>query len=231
MIKQIAKDVDEISHERIMEIMGEAWNILRDGGIVISQLDVSYGFMGVTPQAIKRINELKKRNRYKYASVFGSSSQALQLLLHKRRHVYLVEALEDAKYPVAYMSKMNHESHLIERLPKAMHQYLAPDDTLTVFANLGRISLYLPLSAETTGQLILGSSANITGMGNIYESSKLPRNFVESCDLIIGNGNCKYKNLGLKTVIVNLLDNSVMRTGPFHQEIQKLVNAAISKFG
>lgn len=231
MIKQITKDINEIPFERMIEIVDESWNILKNGGIIISQLDVSYGFMGVTPDAIKRINELKRRNRYKYASVFGTNSQALRLLLHQRRHTYLIEALEDAGYPVAYTGKINHQQELIKKVPKAMYQYLAPDDTLTVFANLGRISSYLPLTAETNGQLILGSSANITGMGNIYESSKLPRHFIESCDLIVGNGNSKYKKLRLKTTIISLLDDTIMRTGPFHQEIQEFVNAAVSKFG
>ena len=230
MIKQIAKDINEISLERMMEIVDESWHILESGGIIISQLDVSYGFMGVTPDPIKRINELKRRNRYKYASVFGTNSQALKLLLHQRRHIYLIEALEDAGYPVAYMGKINHKEGLIKQLPKEMDQYLATDDTLTVFANLGRISSYLPLTAEINGQLILGSSANITGMGNIYESSKLPRHFIESCDLIVGNGSSKYKELRLKTAIISLLDDTVMRIGPFHQEIQDLVNVAVKKF-
>lgn len=223
MIKQIAKDINDLSTERLVDVVAEAWKLLESGGVVISQLDVSYGFMGVTPEAIRKINKLKRRQRDKFASVFGTTSLILRLLKCSRRQIYLAEMLEDTQYPFAFMGKINESAPLIHVLPRKIFQYLASDNSLTVFSNLGRISRHIPLIAEAHGKLILGSSANITGTGNIYESEKLPRNFIESCDLIIGNGRSKYADLKIKTAIIDLLNNTIVRTGPFHQEIQEMI--------
>lgn len=224
MIKQIAKDINSLSTERLVDVVAEAWELLESGGVVISQLDVSYGFMGATPEAIRKINELKRRQKDKFASVFGTTSLILRLLRCSSRQIYLAEMLEDAQYPFAFMGKINNDDPLICMLPRQTFQYLAPDHSLTIFSNLGRISHHLPLIAEAHGRLILGSSANITGTGNIYESEKLPRHFIESCDLIIGNGKSRYAGLKLKTVIIDLLNNTIVRTGPFHQEIQEMID-------
>lgn len=224
MIKQIARDINSLSTERLVDVVAEAWKLLESGGVIISQLDVSYGFMGTTHGAIKKINELKRRQKDKFASVFGTTSLTLRLLKCSSRQIYLAEMLEDAQYPFAFMGKINHSDPLIRMLSRQILQYLAPDHSLTVFSNLGRISHHLPLIAEAHGKLILGSSANITGTGNIYESERLPRHFIESCDLIIGNGKSRYADLKLKTVIIDLLNNTIVRTGPFHQEIQEMID-------
>jgi tRNA A37 threonylcarbamoyladenosine synthetase subunit TsaC/SUA5/YrdC len=226
MVKQIAKDIDSLSTERLADVVSETWKVLESGGVIISQLDVSYGFMGITPEAIGKINELKRRGKDKVTSVFGTTSLILRLLKCSKRQMYLAEMLEDIQYPFAFMGKINNDDNLIRALPQQMFQYLALDNSLTVFSNLGRVSRHLPLIAEAHGKLILGSSANITGTGNIYESERLPRHFIESCDLIIGNGKSKYADLKLKTVIINLFNNTIVRTGPFHQEIQSMLDHA-----
>lgn len=169
------------------------FEVLKDEGIAIIPADVGYGIFAADPNALRRNFVTKKRQPHKRHAMMGFALH--QDIHHLDPHATgLCRVLAvDLELPVGVVASFRLGHPMIRNLAPDIRAERTVDATLAMLVNGGQLQDEISRLATDAGPCVLGSSANITGMGSkpLVEESEPEVRAV--ADIIIDYGRQKYQ--------------------------------------
>lgn len=191
-----------------------AYRVIDGGGLVLIKLDIGYGFAGRSDAAIERMYRLKGRSATNPCVVPGDVNVLQQLCPHVAPSALEWAARQAAWTTLSVIADLDTHSRLWQSLPGAVRQRCSKDDSVAVFLRAGAFVEALLAHSVERGSLFVGSSANISGQGNVYRPEDLAPHLVAGVDLFIDHGTAFYENPGrLATTMVDLRTGAITRRG------------------
>ncbi|KAJ5088371.1 hypothetical protein N7456_011987 [Penicillium angulare] len=192
-----------------------AFEALKAGGVIIVPTDVGYGMMAASVEAIERFFAAKKRKAGHSLGIIGTYN------LHKKLH-----DLPEEKYQVAgtFLEEMGVTISVVGKMRENIHEllpsHLLPTlDKVTKNGTLAMAFAESPFHRELgrlndlNGQIMIGSSANLTGQGQKFRVEDIEPEVLEAADLVIDYGRQKYHFSGRAGTILDLDNERVLRIG------------------
>ncbi|KAH8881768.1 hypothetical protein GQ53DRAFT_754055 [Thozetella sp. PMI_491] len=198
----------------------EAFRVLKAGGVIVVPTDVGYGIMSSSAEGIERAFAAKKRRPGHALGIIGTYRQHAELHIlsdnpaENERLFALTRAVTvEVGGTVAFVARY-HPSHprLQQFSPQTMDR-ATKGDTLGIavpespfLTELGRLN-------DEDGQLMVGSSANLSGQGQKCRVEDIEPEVLEAADLIVDYGLQKWHLYGRAGTIFDLTTMKVLRFG------------------
>jgi L-threonylcarbamoyladenylate synthase len=198
--------------------INHAAKALRSGGIIIYPTDTLYGFgvMINNKKAVKKLYDLKKRDRKKpYSILINTITQAEQICGGlTSREIEFFKILLPGKITVLLKAKKNLNIPGFEHLDKV--GFRIPDSTLC------------QLLVQKAGSPISSSSVNISYEPNIDETSEISVQFSKDVDVFLDTGPV-YSLKGSTVIDLSVSPPILVREGDIlKEELEKKLNIEVS---
>jgi tRNA A37 threonylcarbamoyladenosine synthetase subunit TsaC/SUA5/YrdC len=187
--------------------------VLQSGGLVMACTDTGFGLVAMKTEAIRRIYALKGRVETKPCVTVGTLPIVDEVAreLAPAHRAFLVEA--DQKWPLAVIVHHRPEATILARVEPFVAQQTRRDDTMALFFGVGPVIRRCAELAYADGELIFGSSANVSGTGNHYNLFGMPDELLGGVDLVIP-GKPKFDSPErLASTIVDFTTGTIQRRG------------------
>lgn len=175
----------------------KAAETLSKGGIIIYPTETSYG-IGVdatNDKAVKKIIELKKRNKSKGILIaFSDLRMARKYLVITKDAEKLAKAFMPGPLSLIVRSKSDMKKNVGFRIPNN-------ETVLKIIRKFGK-----PITT---------TSANLSGKGNIYKIKDAAALFGGKADLIIDGGNLKKTK---PSTVYDVAERKILRKGPVSEK-------------
>src|SRR5262245_60793182 len=205
-----------------VESCRQAYAAIRSGGLILVPMDVGYGLLGHSVEAIETIYRIKGRSRP--CVIAGNADVLADVALLDAKLARW--ALEVSRWtPLAVVAGENPHSRLLRTMSESAKARITTNGTVATFLNLGPLVEQLLDRATADGYLLVGSSANKTLAGNNYRLEDVPTSIKEVVDWSIDGGPAKYTNAqGFGATIVDLMTLQVLRHGINGQPITEALD-------
>ncbi len=192
----------------------EAFEVLKAGGVIIAPIDTGYGIMSCSAEGIERAFTAKQRKSGHTIGVIGTYKT------HEQLHILPPEKFEITRVitqgmnsMLAVVARFRKDHPRIAALTPATLDRATKGDTLGIgiaecpfLRELGRLN-------DEDGQLMVGSSANLTGRGQKYLVEDIEPEVFESADLIVDYGLQRYHRYQRSGTIIDMDNMRVIRIG------------------
>lgn len=174
-----------------------AGNIVKAGGVIVFPTDTVYG-IGCDPlndESVKRIYEIKKR--------FG---KPMPILAKDLNDIERIAEMNEIEFEIVSKLWPGQLTILLRAKPSFRISRLMSEDR--------RIGVRIPASLQTltiieeSGGLLVGTSANISGLPPPQSIQELDEEILRSVDLVIDGGRCL---IGKPSTVVRLVDEGRLR--------------------
>ncbi|CAI7630156.1 unnamed protein product [Penicillium pancosmium] len=193
----------------------KAFEVLRSGGVIITPTDVGYGMMAASVEAIERAFAAKGRQTGHSMGIIGTYE------LHEKLHSLPPEKFrltrtfsEDLGLTIAVVARMKDSvtdlvpEHLLPSLDK-----ITKNGTLGLAICEGPFQRELGRLNDASGQVMIGSSANLTGQGQKFQVEDIESEVLEVTDLVVNYGRQKWYLYGRAGTVIDLDNERVLRIG------------------
>ena len=174
-----------------------AGNIVRAGGIIVFPTDTVYG-IGCDPfneKSVKRIYDIKRR-----------SGKPMPILAKGLDDVEMIAEMNEIEFKLVSKLWPGQLTILLRAKPSFKISRLVSED--------GMVGVRIPASLQTltiieeSGGLLVGTSANISGLPPPQSIQELDEEILRSVDLVIDGGRCL---IGKPSTVVRLVDKNRLR--------------------
>ncbi len=174
-----------------------AGNIVRAGGVIVFPTDTVYG-IGCDPlndESVRRVYEIKKR--------FG---KPMPILAKDLNDVERIAEMNEIEFEIVSKLWPGQLTILLRAKPSFRISRLMSEDR--------RIGVRIPASLQTltiieeSGGLLVGTSANVSGLPPPQSIQELDEEILRSVDLVIDGGRCL---IGKPSTVVRLVDEDRLR--------------------
>jgi tRNA A37 threonylcarbamoyladenosine synthetase subunit TsaC/SUA5/YrdC len=210
--------LDHLPPEEASELATLAMDCLIRGEVVIMPLRVGMGYLGISDAALGRIFELKRRSQDKPLCLLANEDIARQITDPDgdcfRRLMYIIKL----GIPVTVIVKPRKDI----RLPMIIEQVKTRG--LALYFDGGILSNAILELANKGGILLFGSSANISGQGNVFSWSELDESLLRNVTRVGSLLDVKKElDQGSKfgATIVNASDGKIIRRGLAARRIEE----------
>lgn len=199
----------------------EAFEFLKAGGIVILPTDVGYGIMSSSAEGIERAFAAKRRAHGHTLGIIGTYRQHLEL------HVLPPEKFEMTRVInlefnalLAVVAPYRKDHPRLKRLSDETIARVTKGDTLGIALPEGPFLREIGRLNDEDGQLMVGSSANLTGQGQKFRVEDIEPEIIECADLIVDYGLQRYHRYGRAGTCVDMDNMKVLRIGAGYEVLQ-----------
>ena len=174
-----------------------AGNIVRAGGIIVFPTDTVYG-IGCDPlndESVRRVYEIKKR-----------LGKPMPILAKDLNDVERIAEMSEIEFKIVSKLWPGQLTILLKAKPSFRISRLMSEDR--------RIGVRIPASLQTltiieeSGGLLVGTSANVSGLPPPQSIQELDEEILRSVDLVIDGGRCL---IGKPSTVVRLVDEDRLR--------------------
>ena len=174
-----------------------AGNIVKAGGVIVFPTDTVYG-IGCDPlndESVKRVYEIKKR--------FG---KPMPILAKDLNDIERIAEMNEIEFEIVSKLWPGQLTILLRAKPSFRISRLMSEDR--------RIGVRIPASLQTltiieeSGGLLVGTSANVSGLPPPQSIQELDEEILRSVDLVIDGGRCL---IGKPSTVVRLVDEDQLR--------------------
>lgn len=192
----------------------EAYAVLDRSGLILIKLDIGYGFAGRSEESFRRMYELKGRPESNPCVVPGSIA-VLQELCPGIAPAILDWLRAQMQWTtLSVIGDLDGDSKLWLSLPEYVRKQCSKNGSVAVFLNAGAFLEALLERSLGDGKLFAGSSANLSGQGNVYRPELLAPSLIAGADLFIDHGVARYDNPErMATTMIDLRTCQVTRRG------------------
>ena len=216
------------NHPDVKSDARRVFEILRAGGVALVPTEVGYGLMASSTEAIQKAFAAKKRRPGHAQGVIGSCK------LHRELHVLSDEKLEmirvlheDLDMSFGVVAPFRSEHPILQQFTPATLANTTKDGTLGIYISRSSLLMELGRLNDEAGQLMLGSSANITGTGQKFRVEDVDPSIKEASDIIVDYGLQRYHVYeGRASTIIDFENMKVLRVGSSYE----LLRERIKKF-
>ena len=191
-----------------------AMDVVLGGGIAIIPTYVGYVILGATTEAINRTIEVKQRGPSKLNAVIGCASMhnALHVLEGRNREIVRV-ITEDYDLPMGTVAPADLNHQMLKTLDSEVLARTTLGGTLAMLLNAGPLMDKMAQLSFEAGQLVVGSSANLSLQGSKFRATDIEPEVLDAADLVIDYGLMRWANYGRSSTMINVHDFSVVRYG------------------
>ena len=191
-----------------------AMDVVLGGGIAIIPTHVGYVILGATTEAINRTIEVKQRGPSKLNAVIGCASMHAALHVLEGRNREIVRAItEDYDLPMGAVAPADLNHQMLKTLDSEVLARTTLGGTLAMLLNAGPLMDTMAQLSFEAGQLIVGSSANLSLQGTKFRATDIEPEVLNAADLVIDYGLMRWANYGRSSTMINVHDFSVVRYG------------------
>lgn len=174
-----------------------AGRIVRDGGVIVFPTDTVYG-IGCDPfneESVKRVYEIKRR-----------SGKPMPILAGDINDVERIAEIREHEFEIISRFWPGQLTILLNAKTSFRRSSLVSKD--------GRIGVRIPAYLQTliiikeSGGLLIGTSANISGLPPPQSMRELDEEILKSVDLAIDGGKCL---IGKPSTVIKLVDDNRLR--------------------
>jgi len=174
-----------------------AGNIVRAGGVIVFPTDTVYG-IGCDPlndESVRRVYEIKKR-----------LGKPMPILAKDLNDVEKIAEMSEIEFKIVSKLWPGQLTILLKAKPSFRISRLMSEDR--------RIGVRIPASLQTltiieeSGGLLVGTSANVSGLPPPQSIQELDEEILRSVDLVIDGGRCL---IGKPSTVVRLVDEDRLR--------------------
>ncbi|KAJ5669360.1 hypothetical protein N7462_010430 [Penicillium macrosclerotiorum] len=194
------------------------FEVLQSGGVVILPTEVGYGFMATSTEAIDRAFAAKRRRPGHSQGLYGTHELHQKLhVLDDRRFEMTRVLVEDLDMSLMAVAPCNQDHHLLQALSPETRSKVIKDDTIAMFISTSSLIREVCRLNATSGQLMVGSSANVSGGGQKFRVEDIEDEVKEAADLIVDYGLQRYHIYGRASLIMDFGQMKVLRMGSCYE--------------
>lgn len=192
----------------------DALAAFRRGDLCLLKGDIGYGLLGNSEQAIRKMYAAKGRPFSNPCIVISNMAILRDIALFPNREIERWVEQISAETTLAVVLPVNPASRLLPTLPEWVYGQVVTNATIASFLNVGPFLEEVIERARRQQMMIVGSSANPSSHGNIYDYAELPPQIVAAPDFAINHGRSRHANPERKaTTIVNFTNWTIKREG------------------
>ncbi|OJJ42467.1 hypothetical protein ASPZODRAFT_29196 [Penicilliopsis zonata CBS 506.65] len=211
------------SHPDVKADARRVFDVLRAGGIALVPTEVGYGLMASSSEAVERAFAAKRRRPGHAQGIIGT--HALQRALHvlpadKQEMIRTLHEEMDLSFAVVAPYDADHPR--LQQLSAATLANTTQDGTVGVFLGGGSLLAELGRLNDAAGQLMFGSSANLTGTGQKFRVEDVDDEIKDAADVIVDYGLQRYHVYGGRpSTIIDFDRMKVLRIGSSYELLRE----------
>jgi tRNA A37 threonylcarbamoyladenosine synthetase subunit TsaC/SUA5/YrdC len=214
------------------QVVDEALEHLRRGELVLLKGDIGYGFFGIGEAAIRRMYELKGRP-HSNPCIFIANADIMDDIAeieHPEIRQWIVETMQWTTLAVVLPARS--QSRLVETVPAWVRAQSITNGTLALFLRTGPYLDVILRRAHAEGRVFVGTSANLSFQGNVFDYGDLPIKFVRGVGYSLDHGRSMHANDQRRaTTIVNFTNWTIKRRGVNVERIEPSFLALKERLG
>ncbi|KAI1359762.1 DHBP synthase RibB-like alpha/beta domain-containing protein [Xylaria arbuscula] len=205
----------------------EAFEVLKAGGVIIIPTDFGYGLMSASNEAIERSFKAKNRVEGHTLGAIGTFNTFKKLCTLPDEKFEMIRVLNqdmDQAFNVVAPLQTAPEDHpLLKHLDPENLKRVTKDKTIGI--NIGESPFMRELGRlnDEAGQLMVGSSANLTGTGQKLRVQDLEEQVYESADLLVDYGLQRYHRYQRSGTIIDVESMRILRIGAGYEIFRERV--------
>ena len=201
----------------LFDIQGDArraMDVILSGGIAIIPSSVGYVILGATTEAINKTIEVKERGASKLNAVIGCPSihAALHILECNKREIVRI-ITQEYDLPMGTVAPADLDHPMLKNLDAEVLQRTTLGGTLAMLLNAGPLMDTMAQLSFEAGQLVVGSSANLSLHGTKFRAQDIEQQVLDAADIVIDYGLMRWANYGRSSTMINVDNFSVVRYG------------------
>ncbi|CAL5867158.1 uncharacterized protein PFLUO_LOCUS1370 [Penicillium psychrofluorescens] len=202
------------------------FKVLESGGVVILPTEVGYGLMATSAEAIERAFAAKRRRPGHAQGLYGTHALHRELhVLDDRRFEMTRVLVEDLDMSLMAVAPCRNGHRLLQALSPQTLSKVTKDGTIAMFISGSSLLREICKLNAATGQLMVGSSANVSGGGQKFRVQDIEDEVKQAADLIVDYGLQRYHVYGRPSLIMDFGQMKVLRMGScyelFRERMQK----------
>jgi len=200
------------------------YEVLAGGGIGIIPSDVGYVIVGITSQAIWKIFRAKRRKPEKLNAMCGCGEMhaAIHDLPDDRRAI-VTAITEDYGLPLGAVAPARLDHPALVDLDADVLDQTTDNGTVAMLLNAGPMLDTLARIGFADGQLIIGSSANISLQGVKFRVGDIEPDIIDAADVVIDYGLMRWHRYAKSSTMIDVGDMRVVRHGSCFDLIDDLL--------
>jgi tRNA A37 threonylcarbamoyladenosine synthetase subunit TsaC/SUA5/YrdC len=199
-------------------------DVLLSGGVIINPGNLGYGMLTASPGAAKKSFDAKQRAPHKRHGMLGSADIRAEVQVLDKRATAMVEAITiDYDLPLGVVAPVRLDHPLIRAIDPETFRSASVDGTMAMVQNNGKLCDELSRQSLEKCVPFLGSSANLTGRGVKYRVEDIKDEVIQSADLVIDYGLCKYHTYQRSSTMINFANMTVIRIGACYELISDVL--------
>ncbi len=192
----------------------DALAAFRRGDLCLLKGDIGYGLLGNSEPAIRKMYAVKGRPFSNPCIVISNLAILRDIVMFSHPEIERWVEQTASRTTLAVVLPINPDSRLLPTLPAWVYGQVVTKGTIASFLNVGPFLEDLIERARKENMMIVGSSANPSSQGNIYEYTDLPLQIRAAADFSINHGRSRHANPDRKaTTIINFTNWSIKRHG------------------
>ena len=199
------------------DIQGDAkraMDVILNGGIAIIPSYVGYVILGATTEAINKTIEVKERGPSKLNAVIGCASMHAALHVLEGRNREIVRTITQGyDLPMGTVAPADLNHPMMKNLDTEVFERTTLGGTIAMLLNAGPLMDAMAELSFEAGQLVVGSSANLSLHGTKFRAQDIEPQVLNAADIVIDYGLMRWANYGRSSTMVNVHDFSVVRYG------------------
>lgn len=194
------------------------FQVLQSGGVVILPTEVGYGLMATSAEAIDRAFAAKRRRPGHAQGLYGTHELHRELhVLDNRRFEMTRVLVEDLDMSFMAVAPCRNDHHLLRALSPQTLSKVTKDGTIAIFISCSSLLKEICRLNAISGQLMVGSSANVSGGGQKFRVEDIEDEVKEAADLIVDYGLQRYHVYGRPSLIMDFNQMKILRMGSCYE--------------
>ena len=200
-------------------------DVVTNGGIAIIPSNLGYAFVASTPDAIRRIIEVKQRGAHKRNGMVMSAATEREVHVVDQRKRDIIDCITiDYNLPLGVIAKYRADHPLIQKLdPYLLKVGTARGSIGTALNDGGVFNVALENYSREHWVPFFGSSANLTGRGAKHRAEDIEPEVIAAADLVLDYGLCRYHFYRNTSTQINFDTMEVMRVGACYDLIADIL--------
>lgn len=176
---------------------GRIFQVLQSGGVVIVPSEVGYGLVASSPEAIERAFAAKRRRPGHAQGLIGSYELHQEIhLLDEHRFEMTHVLVQELDMGLGIVAPYRREHPLLQNLSPETLSNITKNGTIGMFVGGSSLARELCRLNYKAGQLMVGSSANVSGSGQKFRVEDIEDEIKDAVDLIVDYGLQRYHVYG-----------------------------------